>query len=407
MTLWDYYDERPDRIRWLKEKAKEYQTLHPNVKLTVVNIPWVGWKAKYLSAFQAGTGPDIATWDPAMAVPMGEGVPAPDWAARLIEEKYTDASITSMAFEGKYWGWPSQMDAGQMLYYNTTMYEAGGLNPDAPPKTLPQLVEAMKKTTKKDADGTIIQGGWAIRYFGDVPSIAGKWSKFLWAFWDCQNGYSFNEDYSDVTFEEPAYTEALQFYKDMVWTWKVASNQMPKPVEAFQLGLAAMTNRESFMVGHLNREAPDLKFKIAPLVNGAPPYGKYVVGTSLRVGGQMMMVTTTKYPDVSWDISLWLNNDKHDLVLAEMQGGLPLRKSSMTSSYVQNEIPYGKTAEIMFARPASRIEIDPWGIGSEVRHQLGAAVEAVINGTAEPGPALKEAAVKARAVIAKAKAAAK
>ncbi len=121
----------------------------------------------------------------------------------------------------------------------------------------------------------------------------------------------------------------------------------------------------------------------------------------------MMMVTTTKYPDVSWDISLWLNNEKHDLVLAKMQGGLPLRKTSMLSDYVQKEIPYGKTSEIMFARPPARIEIDPWGIGSEVRHQLGAAVEAVINGTAEPGPALKEAAVKARAVIAKAKAAAK
>ncbi len=115
MTLWDYYDERPDRIAYLKKLAKEYQTFHPNVKLTVVNIPWVGWKAKYLSAFQAGTGPDIATWDPAMAVPMGEGVPAPDWAAKLIEEKYTDAAVESMAFDGKYWGWPSQIDAGQML----------------------------------------------------------------------------------------------------------------------------------------------------------------------------------------------------------------------------------------------------------------------------------------------------
>ncbi len=276
LALWDYYDERPDRITWLKEKAKEFQTIHPNINLTVVNIPWVGWKAKYLSAFQADTGPDICTWDPPMAVLMGKVYPAPDWAARLIDEKYTDAAKKTMIFKGQYWGWPSQIDAGQMLYYNT-MYEEGGLNPDDPPETLPELLEAMKKTTKYDSQGTIIQGGWAIRYFGDV----------------------------------------------------------------------------------------------------------------------------------AWDISLWLNNNEHDLVLAKMQGGLPTRKSSMNSNYVQNEVPYGKTAEIQFARPAARIEVDPWGIGSEIRHQLGAAVESVIAGKGDPEPALKEAAEKARAVIAKAKATAK
>ena len=40
----------------------------------------------------------------------------------------------------------------------------------------------MKKTTKYDGSGEIIQGGWAIRYFGDVPSIAGKWGMFLMGF---------------------------------------------------------------------------------------------------------------------------------------------------------------------------------------------------------------------------------
>ena len=404
LTLWDYYDERPDRIAYLKKQAKEFQKIHPNIDLTVVNIPWVGWKAKYLSAFQAGTGPDIATWDPPMAVPMGAVYPAPDWASKLIDEKYTDAAKKTMIFEGKYWGWPSQIDAGQMLYYNTTMYEEAGLDPDGPPETLPELLEAMKKTTKYDSQGTITQGGWAIRYFGDVPSIAGKFAPFLWTFYDCQNGYAFNDDYSDVPFEEPEYLEALTFYQKMVFEWKVASNQMPKPVEAFQLGLTAMTNRESFMVGHLKRESPDLEFKIAPLVNGAAPYGKFEVGTKLSAG-QMMMVTTKEHLDVAWDVSLWLNNEEHDLVLAKMQGGMPTRKTSMNSEYVQKEIPYGKTAEILWSRPPARIEVDPWGIGSEVRHQLGAAVEAVIAGKADPGPALKEAAVNARAVIAKAKAA--
>ena len=266
----------------------------------------------------------------------------------------------------------------------------------------------MKKLTKKDAQGTITQGGWAIRYFGDVPSIADKWARFLLAFWDSTKGWIFNEDYSDVPWEDPAYLEALKFYQKMVFEWKVASNQMPKPVETFQLELAAMTNREPFLVGHLKREAPDLKYKIAPLVKGAAPYGKYAPGVSLNAG-QMMMVTTNQKEiiDVVWDVTMWLNNEKHDVELAEMQGELPLHAANMQSDYVLNRVPYGKTAEIQFARPTARIEVDPWGIGKEVQHQLGEAVEAVIAGNADPEAALKEAVAKARAVIAKAKATAK
>ena len=158
------------------------------------------------------------------------------------------------------------------------------------------------------------------------------------------------------------------------------------------------------MIGHLNREAPDLEYGIAPAVNGAPPYGKYEVGTSLPPG-QSMMVTAKKYPEVAWDVSLWLDNDEHNLILSKMQGGLPSHKSGMMSDYVKNEIPYGWIAEEVYARPALRIEIDPWGITSEVRHHMGAAVEQVITANADPATVAREAAVQARAVIVKAKAA--
>ncbi len=403
LTLWDYYDERPDRIAWEKQKVKEYSTIHPNVNVTVVNIPWVGWQAKYLSAFQAGTGPDVCTWDISLAPATGEVVPAPDWAVKLIEEKYSPAALQMMEYDGQYWGWPSQLDVGQMLYYNTKMYREAGLSPDAPPKTLPELVEAMKKLTKYDGTGEIVQGGWAIRYFGDVPSIQGKWAMFLMCYMDGQYGTVWNKDYSDVLFERPEVVEALKLYQDMVYTWKVASTKMPKPVEAFQLGLTAMTNRESFMIGSLKRDAPNIEFGIAPAVNGAPPFGKYEVGTSLSPG-QSMMVTSRKYKDISWDFSLWLNNDENDLTLARMQGGLPTRKYGMASDYVKNEIPYGKVAETVFARPPLRIEIDPWGITNEVRTYMGDAVVAVITQKADPATVAHEAAVKARETIAKAKA---
>jgi multiple sugar transport system substrate-binding protein len=404
ITVWDYYSDRPYRHAMLQGYADEYMKIHPNVDVEIVHIAFEGFKAKYQSAFQAGTGPDLATFDVTLAHSWGVSVPAPDWAVKAIETEYSDIAKPRMVFYDKYWGWPSQVDAEQMTYYNRAMFREAGLDPawEAFPKTLPELLEAMKKTTKYDSSGTITQGGWAIRYFGATQHIGRKWAKFLFCFRDGRKGWVFNEDYTDVPFEEPEYVEALQFYKDMVWKWKVASIQFPKPNEAFALGLGCMTNRESFLVGHLKKEAPDLDYGIAPLVNGAPPHGKYEVG--VQGTRDHMTVTAKKNVDIAWDVNLWLNKDEYDLELSKEQGGFPAKKANMDSNYVKNEIPYSKTAQVMFARAPLKVEVDPYGVFVEVEHQIGAAVEAVLAGTQEPKPALKAAADRARKIIAEAKA---
>ncbi len=401
LTYWDYYDERPLRIELMRTLSKEYSKIHPNVTIEVVNIPWVGYKEKYAAAYAAGTGPDLVTWDPPTVVPLGLAVPAPDWAAKIIDASYTDLAKKMMFFQGKYWGWPGQIDVGQMLYYNKDMYAEVGLS--KAPETLPELIDYSKKLTKYDASGEITRGGYAIRYFGERGGLLDKFRPFAWCYLDATKGWIWNQDYSDVIFDQPAYLEALKLYRDMVYTWKISSIKFPKPVEAIWLRLAAQTNREAFLIGDLKKNAPDLKYGLAPMVNGAPPYGKYQVGYAPSPG-QSVMITTKKYADLSWDVSLFLDNDANDLKLAQTQGTLPARKVNMASSYVTQEVPYGPIAQIIDKRPSPRVEVDPWGVTAEINDScFGEAVEMVLIGKKTPEQALKDAAAKARSVIARVK----
>jgi len=287
-----------------------------------------------------------------------------------------------------------------MLYYNKDMYAEAGIG--TVPETLPQLVETMKKLTKTDATGEITRGGWAIRYFGERGGLIDKFRPFAAGFVDTTKGWIWNGDYTDVLFEQKGYLDALQLYVDMVHKMKVASIKMPKPEEAFWLKLAAQTNREAFLLADLKKNAPDLKFGLAPMVNGAAPYGQYQVGYAPSAG-QMVMVSSKKYADVSWDYSMFLNNEENDLKLAQTQGSLPARKKNMDTPYVNETVPYGKVAKAVDARPKPRVEIHPAGIGAEVNEIFGEGVELAIIGKKAPDQALKDAAAKARSVIARVK----
>lgn len=300
-----------------------------------------------------------------------------------------------MIFDGQYWGWPSQVDVGQMLYYNTDMFSEVGLS--KAPATLPELMDAARKLTKRQGD-QITRGGYAVRYFGERGGLLDKFKPFAWCYTDATVGWVWNQDYTDVLYNQPQYLDALKFYADMVHKEKVASIQFPKPVEAFSLGLAAMTNRESFMIGHLKDNAPNINFAVAPLVNGAPPYGKYEVGYSASAG-QMMMVTSKKYPEIAWDFSMFLNNKENDLRLAQVQGTLPGWSTNLQSDYVQNEVPYGKIADVYAKRPTPRIEVDPWGIGHEVNEAFAEGVEMALIGQKTPEKAMEEAIQKGRSII--------
>ena len=406
LQYWEQMGERPGWLEWAEGVAEEYSRIHPNVSIRIRVVPVPQINTTFLAAAEAQTVPDVFALQLTNIHALGIAAPAPEWVERLIDEKYVDAAKAEMRYsgpraeyDGKYLGWlVSELDAGQMLYYNKDMLAEAGVSV---PTTAVELLDVMRKTTKYDSAGNIIQGGFGLRYSGSPGGIAGKWQPFL-AWWrPMDQGFLFSSDWESVAdWEGEDFRNAMQFYHDMVWEWKVSSISFPAPAEAFKLGMIAMTNRESFLVGVLQEESPDLNFGVAPLVVGAGEFGQYPAGRTLAT--QLNCVSKdARYPDVAWDFNMFLNNDTHDLELSKLTGSYPRRIANADSEHART-IPWADAFVGMADRPVERQErIDPWGARGELNNIIGAVVEsALINEDFDAAAELAAAKARADAVLA-------
>ncbi len=104
---------------------------------------------------------------------------------------------------GKIWGIPFQRST-IVMYYNKDAFRAAGLDPNQPPSTWDELVDAGKKL--KAADGS----KWGLM----IPSTG--YPYWMFGALTMQNGQVLmNPDGNTTFFDHPAVIEALQFWRDL------------------------------------------------------------------------------------------------------------------------------------------------------------------------------------------------
>jgi ABC-type glycerol-3-phosphate transport system substrate-binding protein len=144
------------------------------------------------------------------------------------------------------------------LYYNVKLFEEAGLTPPDETWTWAQLREAALALTKKEGDTTT---QWGVLFdYNFFP----EWLSWIWA-----NGTDFfNADQTACNLTDPAATEALQFWADLINVDKVA------PPNAVLQGYEAAAN--GFMSGQVAMyfgagwdppgfdTVPDLQYGMAP-----------------------------------------------------------------------------------------------------------------------------------------------
>jgi multiple sugar transport system substrate-binding protein len=390
IAYWHVLETRPGFDALAKEIAREYSAIHPNVSITVRDIPNAQQRAIFSAAFESHTAGDIV-WVEAQVGLMAKAlVPAPDWAAKYMEDLFTPYVLSLSKVKGKYYGWSgAEVDAGQMLYYRKDLFGDAGLNPDDPPEFMPELLAAAQKLTKWEG-GQMSQAGIAVRHAGGHQGIGDKFSKYAAAWVDTRKNFYYNEDYTDVIFDDAGWIGAAQFFHDLVFKYKVTNTTLPIPIEAFGLGLAAMTNRESFFAGWLKENAPDAEYGIAPLVSGKAPYGKYWTGAMPWLALNCVTVDS-KNPDVAWDFNMYMVNEKNELRIAKNNGGMSRLKSAQDDPYFK-DLPYYDVFQIMTnERPIVRnVYLDPNTLQAELEAKLGeAAVDLLTNENADAAALMK------------------
>ncbi len=332
LSFWGVWDTNND----LQVLINDFQTLHPNIKITYKKFRYREYEQQLLEAWAEDRGPDIysipATWlkkYQAKITPMPDSTKlsfqevkttlgkteintyvrdVPTYSARDIKNEYVDVVYNDVILNGRIYGLPLSMDT-LVMYYNRDLLDASDV--PTPPTNWTELKEAVKKITQVNKNNQILQAGVALGTTDNLPHAVDIASLLM-----IQNGTQMVDAQGRVAFHTsptkdkanaPGY-QALQFYLDFadpikeVYSW---NEDQADAFSAFVAGKLAMFFGYSYHLPLIKNQAPKLDLGIAPMtqIQGSQKainYTDYWVYTVSR---------KTKSADAAWGFLAFASRD--------------------------------------------------------------------------------------------------
>jgi multiple sugar transport system substrate-binding protein len=385
LVYWTHYEQFPDFNRWYETKGKEF-VKRTDYEVEAVIIPFQGYEAKYLAALMGKSGaPDIFNGQAHQWCGQYDFCDQmPTDLAKIWDENIPKYLIPFGISKGTRYGYPVEIGNFMMMYINVDMFRKAGLNPDSPPKTFDEWHAAMKKLSVVDAKGTPTQVGFALRHAGHPVGITDKFLPFAHAFG--ARMLSPNLDKATGYANSPEMVAAVQFFGDLILKDKVASLTLGNPEEAFGQKRAAVIFRESWFIGWLMKNAPDVNFKVYAL-----PCGKACPGAGNLFPWANLVYKNSPNKQVAWEFIRSISTAKDDLEQHQLVGMMPVWPVNFESAYVKSRADYAATLEMLAQPPApSYYHLR----SNELATVFGEAVVGFLYGKGQAKPLLDEAAAK-------------
>jgi multiple sugar transport system substrate-binding protein len=149
LTVWDRSD-----IYLTPGLVKEFNKTHKDLKVELTTVDTTDEPTKLATAIRAGDPPDLAIMDDTQFGSfMIKGVleKTTSELKSLPFAKYLNSGqLASVTENGQYYGFPAYADLS-IMYYNKTLFEKAGLNPNQPPTTFAQILSDSQAISKLGA----------------------------------------------------------------------------------------------------------------------------------------------------------------------------------------------------------------------------------------------------------------
>jgi multiple sugar transport system substrate-binding protein len=303
----------------LQAYVDEYEKLNPDIDVELQQVHFNDYPSRLRVLADSGAAPDIyhiyAPWG-AQYVRAGILAEPPASVKADVEASYISASGPTI--EGKVWGYPTEINNYALLCNKDLMSQAGVA---AAPKTWAELIDAVKKMTKRNAAGAITQYG--IAFTKDAEwQVADPFLSLLFS----NGGQYLTADLKKAAFNSDAGVQALEA---MVQLFNDKSTDIEGQFFDFQdskIGcvVAPPWTKGAFATSFgANFEA---KVAVAPF-----PYMKKA-GT-LQYSWFTGVMKESKNQEAAWDFLAWLNTEAQSSgttrmgdLLAGTIGAIPARK---------------------------------------------------------------------------------
>lgn len=377
MTIWgsssdpEVYQKRLDL----------FQAQNPNIKVELVYIP-SDYAQKVQTMIAGGTSPDIIQLaeDVHGYSSKGQIIPLDDYIAKYnvnLAARFGEGGLVgAYSRAGKLYAMPDRGGA-LILYYNKDMFDAAGVAYPTKDWTWTEFLNAAQKLTLREGN-TVKQYGFA----------AGDW----WPWWMSfiyQNGGRVLDTNGKPVFNTPETVEALQFYVDLVYKYRVAPSpeeyanlgtNSPDPL--FAQGKVAMITTGFWHVGGM-QEVKDVNWDIAPI------FGNQQRAT-VMFGSGLAISKDCQQPEAAFKVIEFLTSEAGQLPIVEMKQDMPVNLSVLGSAAFQNTAwsatPIRMATMLESAEAAFPLPLAPeW---NEMQKIFGDNLAEVFLGKAEVAPAV-------------------
>jgi multiple sugar transport system substrate-binding protein len=296
----------------------KFMEANPNIKLVKESFPGAEFSAKVSTMQAGGTLGDVvwsALGQAKIQFSYAQGTVAPideQVKAQNVDlSQWYEGCLKGITVDGKLLGLPFKAHPGlAVIYYNTTAFEAAGLEPPTPDWKLEDQVTLAQSLTKMDGDSASM--------FGYLPSTT--WKGFV-TLLRAYGGELISEDGQTFQLNSDQGMQAVQWLYDLFHTHKVA----PTPTQVSGLGPdnnAAWTSGKLAMyqggtsVSNLQNNIGD-KFKWMAVGNAKGPSG--VGGSDYEVDAQCL-TTASKHPAEAYSWLEYLCNQDSGVLLGVIGG---------------------------------------------------------------------------------------
>lgn len=316
--VWD-----PNEEVGYTKSIKEFEKLHPNIKVTVEQYSWSDYWHKLLTEMAAGDAPDVF-WDHVSYFPQlvssGELLNLSPYIQKdnVKLSGYYKSLVNQYQYKGNYYGLPKDWDTIALLY-NKTEFEKLGIQM---PKNLtwnPQnggsFLQLAEKLTIDKNGKNATQPGFNPKQIKQYGYLSWNKSQEGYLNFIAENGGKFLDKKfgTKLQYDSPNAVQALQFMQNLIYKYHVSppgsqTEGATSDQTFFDSGKVAMTIEGDWMLAPIAKGA-NFKIGVAELPIG--PAGR----VSVMNGLSDAIYAHTKHPKQAWELVKWLAGKKSENLL--------------------------------------------------------------------------------------------
>jgi multiple sugar transport system substrate-binding protein len=319
LSLWSGY---PEMAPLYDKIIADFHAKYPKVKVSYLTHPLREYEQKLAATIPTDSGPDVFEGSLYANLKFIEAGLLPEAPAGVLDQTkgmHDNFLVDYNTIKGKRYGIPF-FEGRPAIFYNKDCLKEAGLREPAADKPMdwPTFIQYAQKTAKRDAAGKVTRSGLSLRLSGAGSGIAEK-------FWIIGMPHGLDalaqnkEGKWKAAYNNEAGQKTLQMYIDMLYKWKTDSHDLKHDAEAFELGIACMFQRETWVVGDIAQKAPNLSYGTMPLAKDTD--WKY-----LRNSFSLYVARSTKDPRLAWEFTLFMIRPEYQKFMLDRVGWLPSRK---------------------------------------------------------------------------------